>query len=89
LAGCIAVAALHNPCEISYGKSWIVLRDGPWDGKIVWANESFGATRVTLAGAVTSPVFLRYGGAFVVLGQFGARTLTSEFNRRPPVKDAG
>ena len=53
------------------------------------ANELFGATSVTLAGAGPSPVFLRYGSAFVVPGQFGERTLTLAFNRRPPVKDAG
>jgi hypothetical protein len=61
----------------------------------VWANESFGTTSLTLAGdsgifqAGSSPVFLRYGGAFIVLGQFGPRTPTSKFNRRTPVKDVG
>jgi hypothetical protein len=61
----------------------------------VWANESFGTTSLTLAGdggivqAGSLPVCLRYGDAFVVLGRFGARTLTSEFNRRRPVEDVG
>ena len=52
----------------------------------MWANESSGTTSLTLAGDIVqagpSPVFLRYGGVFVVLGQFGARTSTSKFNRR-------
>jgi hypothetical protein len=59
----------------------------------VRASESCGTTSFTLAGDIVqagpSPVFLHYGGVFVVPGQFGAPTPTSEFNRRLPVERVG
>jgi hypothetical protein len=39
--------------------------------------------------AGSSPVFLRDGCAFVVVGHFLIWTLTSEFVRRPSVKNVG